>query len=175
MFKPIWERIRTAFAKPIVAAPVEVDITKLPIIERVRLIYTKIDLAPYQRFTLNDGRGKAVQVAHQTIEACIQDITQHIHQLERQHYINQDRVQYQHFSRPVNRFFLTVDECYLPSVYETLKTLQLSVLAMLEQVDRTRDTDYYSYNLRMLNTLLFTLYDLGTGLMEIAEHIKFRS
>jgi DNA-binding MarR family transcriptional regulator len=175
MFKPIWERVRAALSKPIITKEPEVDLAQLPIIERVRVIYSAMDLSPYQKFTLNDGRGKVVQVAHPTIEACVHDITRHIQQLERQHYIDQERVQYQHFSRPINRFLLTEDGCYLPSVYEALRTLQLSVLELISHVEQTQPTDYYSYNLRMLNALLFTLYDLGTGLMEIAAEIKFRS
>lgn len=175
MLKQLWRQMKSAFAPPPTPKKPDIDLTQLPILERCRVIYTAMDLTPFQYFTLNHGRQKNITVAHPTIEHCIQDLGAHLQFLQTFHYINQNRVNYENFSRPINRFLLTQDGCYLSSVYGTVSALRTAVLELIAAVDDTRELDYYSYNLRMLNALMYTLYDLGTGLMEIEAHIKANS
>lgn len=172
MFKQFWQQMKSAFAPTSISKEPDVDLSQLPIMERCRVIYVAMDLTPFQNFTLNHGRGKNVTVTHPTIEDCIQDLAAHLQFLQTFRYINQNRVDYQNHSRPINRFLLTKDGCYLSSVYGTVSTLRAAVLELIHEVDQTRELDYYSYNLRMLNALMLALYDLGTGLMETGEYIK---
>lgn len=175
MVNKVWQWIKGFIDKSTPEQVPEVDFSKLPIIERCHVLYMSLDLMPFINYKLTDGQGKSIAVAHETIDACISDISQHIRYLETTRHIPQDRGEYYRIIKPINRFFLTKDGCYLPSVHNRLVDLKTVVLDLFSAVEKTKDTDYYSYNLRMLNSLLFVLHDFGFMLAELGQSINYRS
>jgi hypothetical protein len=176
MLGNLWQRLK-AFVVPVKFAepPVEQNIANLPILERCRVVYSQLELSPYFKYQQTDGHGKMINVAHQNIDACLSDISQHIHALEQSKFVPQGRGEYERIGKPINRFFITKEGYYLSSVYQKLVDLKTVMLDLCNVVDKTKDTDYYSYNLRMLNSLLFVMLDLGALLTELGEDIKTRS
>lgn len=173
MMKQWWRRL---FLQDAMVEPaVEIDIPALPILERCRMTYQMLDLAPFLQYSIRDGIGKSISVAHPNIDVCIMDVTGHIRDLEAVKHIPQITQAYEHKPKLINRFFIDKEGCYLTSVHDKLVELQTVAIDLVKAIEATKDTDYYSYNMRQLNALLFALYDLGTGLAEISDNIKFRS
>jgi hypothetical protein len=180
MVVSLWQRFVALISSP---KPVKepdlsdtlVDIAKRPLIERVQVVFTRLDLKPFQDYLQTDGHGRQISTAHQTIDECTSDILTHVNDIERTKFIPQGRGEYARVTQPINRFFITKEGCYLPSVYGALIDLKSAVLDLCKAVEDNKESDYYSYNLRMLNSLLFALEDFGLQLHDLSEHIKSRS
>jgi hypothetical protein len=174
MFK-LWQRVKGLIPK-IPSAPVvpEVNFAALSVVDKCAFVYNALDVEQFQNYRHSDGVGKMVSVVHVNIEACMEDIAQQIEFIERAGFIPNGR-EYEATFKYINRFFVTKRNYYLESIYEAVKDLRTVVLDLCAVVDKTKDSDYHSYNVRMLHALLFTLTELGSQLNDIANDIAYRS
>jgi len=175
MLEKLWQGVKAMLMGTTTLEPTEeVDMSTLSILERCALVYEQLDTKPFLSYRQTDGNGKVVSVVHENIEVCLEDLSHYIQRLETSKFVPQSR-DFERIVKPFNRFFITKEGCYLESIGITINDLRTVVLDLCSAVNKTKESDYYSYNLRMLNALLFTLYDLGYRLTDIANEIKQRS
>ena len=151
----------------------EIDPMSLPLIDRCRYVYEHLNVVAYADYRRQHGNGKIVTVVHQSIDACINDIASHIASLEHGGYILPARVEYKAVDKPINRFFVTTEGYYLPSVRDKVQELVDIVRGVQDAINEAKEThpDTQSYNLRMLNSLLHVLLELGLTLTDISQEI----
>lgn len=155
------------------AAVPEVDPESLPLFDRCRYVYQNLNVAAFADYKQRHGHGKMVMVVHNNIDACIQDIAAHISSLERSGEILPAKVEYTAGARPINRFFITNEGFYLPSVRDRIQALADVMLDLHVTLNAAKHPEYdtKSYNLRMLNSLLHVMLELGLTLTDISQEI----
>jgi hypothetical protein len=175
MFQKLWQRVK-GLIPSIQSTPAvpEVNFESLSVVGKCAFVYNALDVEQFQNYRHSDGVGKMVSVVHVNIEACMEDIAQQIQFIEETGFIPVGR-EYAATSKFINRFLVTKRNYYLDSIYNAVKDLRTVVLDLCAVVDKTKDSDYHSYNLRMLNALLFSLTELGSQLNDIANDIAYRS
>lgn len=175
-----WHRFKSKLAAPVPERRAALsdrlpDIYQLPLVERCIALYDGLDLQPFLSYRITDGHGRQVTVIHQNIGACIDDVTTKINIIKGLKYLPQQHGEYVQIIKPINRFFIDKEGCYLNSLYEAVFDLKTVVLELGRLVQADKDSDYYSYNLRILNSFLYVMCDFALTLNDIIQSIQSRS
>lgn len=152
----------------------EIDPLALPLLERVRYVYSHLNIVAFADYRQPTGRNVVVRLIHPTIDVTVEDILSHIATLDNSGYILQSRVHYTEIVRPINKFFLTREGYYLPSVQQAVQQLADVMIDLCRAVEEAKHAvhETKSYNLRMLNALLHIMLDLGLTLTDISEDLS---
>ena len=169
----LWQ-LKAWFASLQGVVDVPVDPTTLPLMERVRYQYQRLDLTPFADWRLKYGQGKIVNVVHPNIDACVDDIANHIRNMEYSGHVLTSQCDYKTTNKPFNRFLIDREGFYQTSTVEKLRELKDIVLDLCKTIDEAKTVEYEtkSYNLRQLSLLLTQLLDFGYALEELSAVIQ---
>jgi len=164
-------QLKSWFAKLNGVTTEPVDPTTLPLMEQVRYLYERLDLTPFADWRLKYGQGITVSVVHPNIDLCVDDIANHIRNMERSGHVLDSQCNYKRSIKPFNRYLIDREGYYQESVVNKLRELQDATIDLCKTIDEAKTVEYEtkSYNLRQLGLLLNHLLEFGYALEELSK------
>lgn len=175
MSSVFWAKVKAWWSAKIEGVvPTTIDPATLPLMERCRYAYQNLDTGAFVNWRQTYGHRRVIKTVHPNIDACMVDLASHTNNmLNSGHVLDSQCSRYVLKEQPLNQFLTTAEGFYQVSVAFCLQDLADAVITLCDTIDESSTLEYQtrSYNLRMLNSLLFVLLEMADTFDELSKQI----